>query len=90
MTTIAADARPFVPPATTPLQRRLWALQVRLAPYLFVSPFLALFCVFLAYPLVRSLTMSLQPDGRPASSTWAGLRQLLVPRRATPSCGSPR
>lgn len=42
------------------MRRRLWALQARLAPYLFVSPFVVLFLVFLAYPLVRSLVLSLQ------------------------------
>jgi len=34
-------------------RHRLWALQHRLAPYLFVAPFVLLFCAFLLYPLVR-------------------------------------
>jgi ABC-type sugar transport system permease subunit len=41
-----------------PSSSRWWVLQQRLAPYLFVSPFLILFCVFFLYPLIRSLVLS--------------------------------
>jgi ABC-type sugar transport system permease subunit len=37
---------------------RWWKLQARAAPYLFVSPFMIIFCVFLLYPLTRSLYLS--------------------------------
>ncbi|HSV15641.1 MAG TPA: sugar ABC transporter permease [Tepidisphaeraceae bacterium] len=40
------------------ISRRLWNLQYRLAPYLFVAPFVLLFLVFLLYPLIRSLILS--------------------------------
>ena len=36
----------------------MWSFQRRFAPYLFVLPFVALFCTFLLYPLVRSLLLS--------------------------------
>ena len=40
-------------------RHHLWALQHRLAPYLFVLPFLVLFSVFLLYPLARTLYLSI-------------------------------
>ena len=40
-------------------RQRFWSLQTRAAPYLFVSPFLLLFSVFLLYPMARSLYLSL-------------------------------
>jgi ABC-type sugar transport system permease subunit len=40
------------------ISSRLWRLQHRFAPYLFVSPFLVLFAIFLLYPLARSLYLS--------------------------------
>lgn len=43
----------------TTMRQRLWALQARLAPYLFIFPFVALFLLFMAYPMVRSMVMSL-------------------------------
>jgi ABC-type sugar transport system permease subunit len=49
-------------------RRQLWSLQHRLAPYLFVSPFVLVFCVFLLYPLARSLHLSLfHLGGTPAA-----------------------
>lgn len=45
------------PPIT--MKQRLWRWQVCAAPYLFVAPFVILFLIFMAYPLVRSLMMSL-------------------------------
>ena len=66
-------AGPARPPYVATRAQRLWALQARLAPYLFVAPFVALFSVFLAYPLVRSLAISLQQTvGR--ETRWIGLR----------------
>ena len=50
-----------------PLRHRLWSLQHRSAPYLFLAPVLLLFTVFLLYPLVRSLVMSLHQYAGTAS-----------------------
>lgn len=52
---------------------RLWALQHRLAPYLFVSPFVLLFCCFLVYPLVRSVVLSLYQTAGPRSTKFVGM-----------------
>jgi ABC-type sugar transport system permease subunit len=37
---------------------RWWKFQARAAPYLFVAPFVVIFCVFILYPLARSLDLS--------------------------------
>ena len=58
----------------TPTRRNnLWSLQARLAPYLFVSPFVVLFCVFLLYPLARSFYLSLFHAGGTPSAEFIGL-----------------
>src|SRR5579862_8768976 len=41
-------------------RQRLWALQARGAPYLFLLPFFILFVGFMLYPLGRSLILSFQ------------------------------
>jgi ABC-type sugar transport system permease subunit len=52
---------------------RLWSLQARIAPYLFVSPFVILFLVFLLYPLIRSLVLSTYKTVGPRHEVFAGL-----------------
>jgi ABC-type sugar transport system permease subunit len=47
-----------VPADSAARSSRLWTLQHRYAPYLFVTPFLLLFFVFILYPLIRSLILS--------------------------------
>jgi lactose/L-arabinose transport system permease protein len=54
-------------------RRRLWSLQHRLAPYLFVSPFVVLFCVFLLYPLARSFYLSLFHLGGTPAAEFIGM-----------------
>ncbi len=56
---------------------RLWALQHRFAPYLFVSPFVLLFSCFLIYPLVRSVILSMYQTAGPRSSRFVGLANYL-------------
>jgi ABC-type sugar transport system permease subunit len=51
----------------------LWAIQARYAPYFFVAPFLLLFCVFMVYPLLRSISMSFYSYAGPRSSRYVGL-----------------
>lgn len=48
--------------------------QSRSAPWLFLAPFLAGFLLFTAYPLVRSLTLSLEQTWGPGASRFVGLR----------------
>lgn len=54
-----------------------WTIQARLSPYLFVSPFVVLFLVFMAYPLGRSLTLSFQKSAGPARMEWVGFDNYL-------------
>jgi ABC-type sugar transport system permease subunit len=55
--------------ATTP---RWFSLQQRYAPYLFVSPFLLLFALFGAWPIVKSLVLSLYATNGPKSAVFVG------------------
>lgn len=60
------------PPSTTS-SRRLWAFQSRAAPYLFVLPFVLLFCVFMIYPLGRSLYLSFHKSAGPDELRFTGM-----------------
>ena len=57
----------------SPLRRRLWSLQARAAPYLFLAPFAALFAVFWVYPLARSVLLSFQQSVGPRATRYVGL-----------------
>jgi lactose/L-arabinose transport system permease protein len=54
--------------------RRLWQLQHRLSPQLFLSPFLLLFTTFFLYPLLRSLWLSFCSTIGPNHVRFIGLR----------------
>lgn len=59
---------------------RWWKIQTRAAPYLFVSPFLIIFCLFLLYPLARSLDLSFHKTFGPRHvvfTGWSNYRFLL-------------
>lgn len=47
--------------------------QQKLAPYLFVLPFVITFCIFSAYPYVKSLSYSLYATSGPKDSKFVGL-----------------
>jgi len=49
-------------------------LQSRLAPYLFVAPFLIIFGVFGLWPIVKSLILSLYSSAGPQDQVFVGLR----------------
>jgi ABC-type sugar transport system permease subunit len=70
---VPAPARPACPVPAGPGARSLWGLQARLAPYLFVAPFVILFCAFMAYPLGRSVIMSLYKYSGPRTHRYIGL-----------------
>lgn len=53
--------------------RRLWAMQARGSPYLFVLPFVLLFAVFTLYPVARSLMLSFYRSAGPRESSFVGL-----------------
>src|SRR4051812_44384061 len=65
------DSRP------RPSAERLWRLQHRLAPYLFLSPFVVLFCCFMIYPLGRSVVLSFYKAAGPNHMKFVGLGNYL-------------
>src|SRR4051812_19161000 len=54
------------------MRARLWALQARYSPYLFVSPFVILFCTFMVYPLGRSLMLTFYKTAGPRNQIFIG------------------
>ena len=54
-------------------RERMWWLQQRLAPYLFLAPFVVIFCAFLLYPLGRSVVLSLYKAVGPRKLLFVGL-----------------
>jgi len=54
-------------------QERLWTFQRRAAPYVFVTPFVAVFCVFMIYPLCNSVWLAFRYTNGPQSSMFVGL-----------------
>ncbi|MGH7175858.1 MAG: carbohydrate ABC transporter permease [Tepidisphaeraceae bacterium] len=60
-------------PALREVRSNLWTFQSRGAPYLFVLPFCALFCVFMLYPLARSVSLSLHRTIGPRHEVFVGL-----------------
>ncbi|MGB7156945.1 MAG: sugar ABC transporter permease [Tepidisphaeraceae bacterium] len=58
-------------------RERSWALQQRFAPYIFVAPFVLLFCVFMIYPLGRSIVLSLHKTSGPSNLRFVGLDNYL-------------
>jgi len=62
------------PSARSPgLGDAIWSIQSKYAPYLFVSPFVILFGVFMLYPLARSLSLSFYQTYGPNYSKFVGL-----------------
>ena len=50
-----------------------WKLQRKAAPYVFVAPFVILFLVFMAYPLIESLLLAFYATNGPRTSLFIGL-----------------
>lgn len=71
-----ATKHPEMTITTAPAIRtsRWFVLQYRLAPYLFVSPFLILFATFGVYPIVKSLLLSFYVTNGPKSAVFVGLQ----------------
>lgn len=59
--------------------QRLWRLQTRCAPYLFVAPFVLIFGVFMGWPLAQSIVLSATDDG-PGGITSRNLTMLMRDR----------
>jgi ABC-type sugar transport system permease subunit len=52
---------------------RWWAFQSRFAPYMFVAPFVLLFCFFLLIPLIASVILSFYRYATPQTNQWVGM-----------------
>ena len=50
-----------------------WAFQRNAAPYVFVAPFIIVFCTFMLYPLIQSILLAFQTTSGPRSSVFVGL-----------------
>lgn len=71
-----ATKQPEITMAQAPAAQasRWFVLQYRMAPYLFVSPFLILFATFGVYPIVKSLMLSFYVTNGPKSAVFVGLQ----------------
>lgn len=71
-----ATKHPEMTITTAPAMRtsHWFVLQYRLAPYLFVSPFLILFATFGVYPIVKSFLLSFYVTNGPKSAVFVGLQ----------------
>ena len=63
--TMPALPRPPAPAGNSG-KERIWQLQHRFAPYLFIAPFFILFCCFMLYPLARSVVLSFYKSAGPS------------------------
>ena len=52
---------------------RIWRWQHKGTPYLFVLPYVLLFCVFMLYPLLKSIYLAGTCTNGPRSIVWVGL-----------------
>jgi ABC-type sugar transport system permease subunit len=71
-----APAGSGAPPSAAPPPPRagaLWSFQARFAPYVFVAPFIILFCAFMLYPMGRSVVMSFYKYAGPRTHRYVGL-----------------
>jgi ABC-type sugar transport system permease subunit len=53
-------------------RERMWRLQVRASPYLFVLPFVVLFAIFMLYPMGRSVMLSFYRSAGPREQRFVG------------------
>ncbi len=58
---------------TKNFKNRIWNLQEKYTPYIFLLPFILVFCTFMAYPLAKSIYMSFTCTNGPKSIVWIGL-----------------
>ena len=69
MTTTATS----VAPRAAPGRRRWTLLDARLAPFVFLAPFMIVFLVFRIWPLVQAVEMSFQDVQGLQGNDWVGL-----------------
>lgn len=74
MTRTTADPRPNAATATVNVGRRRWSLtDARLAPFVFLAPFMAIFLVFRIWPLFQAGKMSFEKVRSLQNNEWVGL-----------------
>jgi arabinosaccharide transport system permease protein len=75
MTGAIAEAGKTADEARTMTTRRRWSLfDARLAPFVFLLPFMAIFVLFRIWPLVQAVEMSFQDVQGIQANEWVGLR----------------
>ena len=71
---MTTTAPPAVAAAHTATRRRRWSLlDARLAPFVFLLPFLAIFVVFRVWPLIQAVVFSFQDVQGLQDNDWVGL-----------------
>ena len=56
------------------MNRQLSTSHPRWAPYVFIAPFVLIFCTFMVYPLVQSIVLAMQQTFGPKTSVFVGLK----------------
>src|SRR4029453_9516923 len=56
------------------MNSRLSTSHPRWAPYVFMAPFVFIFCTFMVYPLVQSIILAMQQTYGPRTSVFVGLK----------------
>src|SRR5262245_65277697 len=56
------------------MNRQLSTSHPRWAPYVFMAPFMLIFCTFMVYPLVQSIVLAMQQTFGPKTTIFVGLK----------------
>jgi ABC-type sugar transport system permease subunit len=56
------------------MNRQLSTSHPRWAPYVFMAPFMLIFCTFMVYPLVQSIVLAMQQTFGPKTTVFVGLK----------------
>jgi ABC-type sugar transport system permease subunit len=56
------------------MTRQLSTSHPRWAPYVFIAPFVLIFCTFMVYPLVQSILLAMQQTFGPKTTVFVGLK----------------
>jgi len=56
------------------MTRQLSTSHPRWAPYVFITPFVLIFCTFMVYPLVQSILLAMQQTFGPKTTVFVGLK----------------
>ena len=56
------------------MNRQLSTSHPRWAPYVFIAPFVLVFCTFMVYPLGQSIVLAMQQTFGPKTTVFVGLK----------------